>query len=580
MSLTRLLQPAITRLPGRSTSHIHLAYKRGFADKPQQPSPIRHDPDLNASPESVQNEFIHHTMFAFKNLGRIFAYVGYGTLIVGLVTATAFEGGHLWVERQMRTTPDEDAKRWGWEVEGWTGGERGGTSSSLGFFGRHAVRAAWFSLHNILPFGGAITIAQAHGAHGVGSLNVAPSDLESARLYLEEAMARVRDQDGKMRMDKVGSDLLERHAAVLERIGTRAALARAREDYLQIVSDSQDLDRFVHARLAVKIGDISERLGNVEAAFTWWTRGISLTSGSPYISAPTPARTTPSPPSTGDKFASVLWKWTQGTSSEEPPIPFIETQSSKYTLPIQPPSSAAAQRTLVTALLSISAHYSKRNQLKKAKLIQEYAISLINAMVLTLEVPSDAPEPQSPGQTLHHMYLLQRKSVLSLHHAEVTYSLSSAPILRAPSLTEPITDLLTAGSLSEVVAQVLTGTSSNFPDVPSKITPKPEQESGPKVPHPFASHSPLARVYRESPWLRTSAQSVLRDARRTAVEAWDLCGVLYGEIRGGEIKALESFERALSWAEEPGMEGKFFSGTAVDAWESLWERYMEARGRV
>ena len=571
MSLTRcpVLQLAITCLPGRSTSRIHLTRKRGFSDKPQ-PSPVRYEPDPNASPENVQNEFIHHTMFAFRNLGKIFAYVGYGTLIVGLVTATAFEGGHLWVEHQMRITPDEDAKHWGWEVESWTGGDGGGTSPALGFFGRHAVRAAWFSLHNSSPFGGTTTISQAHGAHGVGNLNVAPSDLESARLYLEEAMTCVRGQDRRVHVDKEGSDLLERHAAVLERIGTRAALARAREDYLQIVNDDQEADRLTQARLAVKIGDISERLGNVEAAVIWWTRGISLTSD---ISAP--ARVMPlSPSSTGVKFTSVLGKWMRGTSSEESSSsPFIETKSSKFALPTRPPSSAVGQRTLVAALLSVSAHYSKVNQLKKAKLIQEYAISLIDAMVPTPEIPSVPRERQSAGQTMHHMYLLQRKSVLALHHAEVTYSL-------ATSITEPVMDLLTAASLSEVVAQVLTETSSLPTEVLTGVSPRLVQESIPKVPHPVASHAPLASVYNESPWLQAPARSMLRDARRTAVEAWDLCGVLYGDVRDGEMKALGCFERALGWAEEPGVGGKLLGGTAVDAWQSLWERYMEARERV
>ncbi|KAF8499913.1 hypothetical protein JB92DRAFT_2980760 [Gautieria morchelliformis] len=583
MPLTRCystLPFAITRFPARTTAYIHLAPKRSLSNK-SQPSPVRYEPDPDASPENVQNEFIQHTTFAFKNLGKMLAYVGYGTLIVGLVTATAYEGGHLWIERKMHITPDEDAKRWGWEVEGWTGGDGGGTSPALGFVGRHAVRAAWFSLYYDSPFGGVTTISQANGANGMGNLNVAPSDLESARIYLEEAMARVRDQHGRVRMDTVGSDLLERHAAVLERIGTRAALARAREEYLQIFDDGRDA-RFSKARFAVKIGDISERLGNVEAALTWWTRGITLATDDNFLEISTPTRVTPPSPSpTGGIFTSALWKWTMSPPEEASSSPLIETKSSKVALPNRPPSSPAAQRTLVAALLSISAHYSKINQLKEAKLIQEYAISLIDAMApMPMASSYVSRAVQSAGQSLHHMYLLQRKSVFALHHAEVTYSLAPSSVLwKARPLTEPVMDLLTAASSSEIVAQVLTGTSSLPSDAPYGGSSQPATER-PKVPHPAASHAPLASAYGESLWLRPSARSVLRDARRTAVEAWDLCGVLYKEIDRGELKAVECFERALGWAEEPRSEGERLGATTVDAWQFLWERYMEARGTV
>jgi tetratricopeptide (TPR) repeat protein len=569
----------VTRLHIRSTTCISLQRGRGFSNRPQPP-PVRYEPDPDASPENVQNEFIGHTLFAFRNLGRIVAFVGYGALLVGLVTATAYEGGHLWIEGQMRIPADEDAKQWGWEPEGWTGGENGGTSSSLGFVGRHAVRAAWFSLHNTLPFGGTTTISQADGGRGLGSLNVTGSDLESARMYLEKAIACVHDQDGRVRMDRVGSELLERHAAVLERIGTRVALSRAREEYLQILVDGREARRLSQARLAVKIGDISERLGNNEAALTWWNRGIDLTSddvsSNPSV---TPHVRPPSPTLTHGNITSTFWKWTQKTPSEDTSSsPCIEMKPSELTLPIRPPSSPEAQRTLVAAILSISAHYSKTNQLKEAKGIQEYAISLIDGMVPMPETSSSAlsVELQSPGQILHQMYLLQRKSILALHHAEVTYSILSSSSRRKAVPTRPLTDLVTAASLSEIVAQVLTDTSL-LPDMSPSASSKSVSGSGTNVPHPVASHALLAMTYRQSPWLHTQAQSVLRDARRTAVEAWDLCGVLYGEVKNGQKKALECYERALGWAEaEEGLPRM----TSVDAWQSLWDRYTDARRRV
>ena len=55
------------------------------------------------------------------------------------------------------------------------------------------------------------------------------SGLESVSLYSEEAMACMHNQDGRLRMDKIG--FTEATCCMLERcIGARVALNRARED--------------------------------------------------------------------------------------------------------------------------------------------------------------------------------------------------------------------------------------------------------------------------------------------------------------------------------------------------------------
>ncbi|KAF8582694.1 hypothetical protein K439DRAFT_1413122 [Ramaria rubella] len=537
-------QLIVNRVSFRPASNTYLR-SRAFADSPRT-SPTRYEPDPESegSAQNVQNDFIGHALFAFRNVGKILAFVGYGTLIIGCVTAVAFEGGHFWIERQMRLDADEDAERWGWEAESWTGGPAGGTSPALGVYGRHVLRAAWYTLQNSSRLGITTTISQDKGGRGAGSLNVAGSYLDLARMYLEAAMDRVRDHDGRLPSDKVGLDLLERHGAILERIGTRAALSRARADYLQIL-DGRGGERLAQARFAVKLGDVSERLGENEAALTWWATGSSHRENGPSAAPP-------------DK--------------ELPTFLSID-------LPTQPPASPAAQRTLVAALVSLSAYYSKRKLLVEAKHVQESAMSLIDDMVPTHEVSASSlasRKPRSPGQTLHYMHLMQRKSVLAVHHAEVSYSMATPSVLADPSpLLGPLTDLLTAASSSELVAQQLTGMSLSRGDVTSELSPKTATASPRKVTQSPASSAGLASAYRESRWLRTLAGGILRDARTTAAEAWDLSGVLYGEIKGEDAKALECYERALGWAGGPTE-----SVGAGSAWHSLWERYVEAREKI
>lgn len=548
-------------------------HRRGYVHR-QQSSPTRYEPDPEPSAENVQNAFVGHALSAFNNLRKVFVYAGYGTIVLALVTATAFEGAHFWIERQMRAVHDEDAEQWGWQPESWTGSDADGTSPALGFFGRHAVRAAWFSQRYGTCLGGTTAISQVHGSRDTGSLNVVESSLESTRVYLETAMMRVRDEHGRVRDDRVGLDLLERHAAVLERIGSREALVNARDEYRQVFQGSSGR-RIAEARLAVKLGDLSERLGDSEDALSWWAQGIQLTKDCVSMNAAS-AGSQSQPAAQGTVTSAILaWTRSKDHGSSDP-----ESILDKLILPAHPPSDPAAQRTLAAAMLSLSAYYSKRKLLSAAKYVQERAISLIEAMVPTLDA-SVAPVAQSPGQTLHQLYLLHRKSVLAIHHGEVTFSLASDSIQRgAPPFAAPLTELVIAASSSEVVAQVLTGLSLSHPDIPSSYLRSNEKSTAvTRVLPPPSPNAALLPMFQDSA-LSATAGSLLRDARLTAVEAWDLCGVLYSDWGKEEtgIKALECFERALGWAGEPGNGSR--NGMGVNAWQSLWERFVEARRKV
>ncbi|KIJ44356.1 hypothetical protein M422DRAFT_252359 [Sphaerobolus stellatus SS14] len=514
----------------------------------------------------IQEQFSADALRAFRNLGKILAWTGYGAIITGLITVIGFEGGHMWIERQMRIQTDEDAKRWGWEPEGWTGGEKGGTSSSLGLFGRHAVRAAWFALHYSTPAGSSAAISYASDGTTPGALNLTNRDLQNALVYLQNTLSRLRMEDGKLRPDKVTLDLLERHASVLERIGTRAALVRAMEDYV-LIHEGRDKEPLAQAQIAVKLGNLSERLGDGDAALAWWIRGIKLIEDKPnkqpQAGAPDGSGLSTVPPAvTG--LASKLRKGIQSAYSDTSPEALTE-------IPIRPPSSPLAQRTLVAALLGLSAYYSRRGELLQAKYIEERAIALIDVMV-----PTGTDISQSPGETLHRLYLLHRKSVLFIHHAEVTYSLRASS--RGRTSSDSLTDLMTATSLSERIAQVLTGKSSGIPESSSYLSQKPVTASPRDLVRPPAAKGDLTSNFEQSAALRPTAKGILRDAKLTAAEAWDLSGVLYRDDKDGKEKSAECFARALGWAGEPGLSGQ--DGMSLTGWEGLWKRYVEARERV
>ncbi|KAF8504041.1 hypothetical protein BU17DRAFT_58358 [Hysterangium stoloniferum] len=507
-------------------THVHVARVRGFADNQGSLPPVKPDPTPEyTSGRYIQDRFGGSAVSAFKNLGKIFAWVGYGTIVVGLVTITAYEGAHLWIENKMSIQPDGDAERWGWEPEAWSGGKFGGTSSALGLYGRHAARAAWFTLHYNSSLGGISSISPVHSGSHSGSLSVVDSDLHNARLYLESAIGCMKNQDGTLRLDKVVYDLLERHAAVLERIGTRAALVKARDDYILLFEGCSEAE-VSQAKFAVKLGNICNRLGDGASALAWWLQGINLTRDDKNIDKPTTtdART--------------------------------------------PPNSPTAQRTLVTALLALSAYYTREMRLQEAQEIEERAISLINAMI----PPTSASASQTAAQTLHYTYLTQRKSVFTLHHAEVTHAIRSHSVLKKhPPIKDTLTELSTAASISEQVARALT----EQPAFDSGILPGLSPDPVIGLVNPLASKVVIASSVAVSPSLRPVAQSLLRDARLTAAEAWDLSGVLYSEI--GDGKAMQCFERALVCAGEPAVAGNDQEGMSTKAWEALWGRYVKAK---
>ncbi|KAF7968267.1 hypothetical protein HWV62_31053, partial [Athelia sp. TMB] len=197
-----------------------------------------------------------------------------------------------------------------------------------------------------------------------------------------------------------------------------------------------------------------------------------------------------------------------------------------------------------------------------AKAVEESSLDLLRTVT-----PPQSQKLASAPEALHVLYILHRSSLLSIHLAEVLFG------LRSPTTTS-IQHLTNAANASERVALALTGLPSIHPDAPQS-----------QIPHPPASESPLMKIFTSAPSLNKPATSLLRDARRTAAEAWNLMGVLHEQAEGAKPeKALECYERALGWAgvsaDRPGAVADAGEGILETDWKVFWANYVRARDAV
>jgi hypothetical protein len=132
-----------------------------------------------------------------------------------------------------------------------------------------------------------------------------------------------------------------------------------------------------------------------------------------------------------------------------------------------------------------------------------------------------------------------------------------------------------AAQSSERVAFALAGLPTSHPKAP-----------GSKVPHPPSPDAPLLPESSKSISMKMSAKSLLRNARRSAVEVWNLFGTLH-ENKGdaNSLKtALDCYERALGWAgvATNGMGGGVKTGDGILEleWKVLCGNYSRVREAV
>jgi tetratricopeptide (TPR) repeat protein len=447
-----------------------------------------------------------------------YSFVGFS--ILGFTVGTAFEAAHQWVEhREMVLDRDQSISQWEWDMEAekWSGGSKGGTDTALGFYARHSVRAAWIALN--WGNGRSSPAVTSSTFNGFGP-HIVEIRLQRAHEFLRAAIgvADERAASGQLSSRAI-SELLIRHANVLERMGFPEALLESRSQLLRAWAGFDRIGNEA-ARIALKLGDISTRLGDSDGALSWWSRALSLAQGR-----------------NDDETTDII-----------PPL--LESV----------PKSPMAQRTLASTLVSLSAFYAKDGQLSRAQEIGESSLSILRSIS-----PSTSTTNNSLPQALHALYLLHRSSVLSIHLAEVLFALHHP-------VSGSIQYLQSAAISSERVALALTGLPQSHPDA-----------SLSQIPHPPASEVPLLQVYMSSNSMRRPASSLLRSARRTAAESWNLLGVL-SEDESPE-KALECYERALGWigvktdkVDGPG--GIHGEAVLEDEYNSIWKNYVKVRELV
>ncbi|KAG6890701.1 hypothetical protein C0995_005074 [Termitomyces sp. Mi166 len=213
------------------------------------------------------------------------------------------------------------------------------------------------------------------------------------------------------------------------------------------------------------------------------------------------------------------------------------------------PPSPRAQRILATTLVTLSAFYAQTGKLNQAQALEEAALTTLR----TVPIPTPLTSA-SPPHALHALYLLHRSSLISVHLAEVLNA-------RGKPLALSIQYLTSAAESSERVARELTGKSSSENPAPLKDT----------VPSP---------AYTDSRSMKKPALALLRDARRTTAEAWNLIGILNETQAKNLPAALQCYERAVQWAGTTNQTShimKPHEGILESEWTSIWNNYNRAK---
>ncbi|KAK1923666.1 hypothetical protein DB88DRAFT_464828 [Papiliotrema laurentii] len=465
-----------------------------------------------------------------------------GVTVVGVGTV-AFEGLHQYIETGPLSIPSRGNDEYGWEdeVQGWTGGPKGGTDPRLGWKARHAIRAAW-----MCQSWGAGDASVSSGRQGFfepdyfavrGMIGVDPTIVrpdrgyEMANAFLTAALDAARakglvfppalsvlrtpgpptsqsasaghSNTSATQGDPAVVDLLLLKAGALERMGSSDSLSHAKEIYEQVVSaihsDADPIHEARIMRLAGKVGSLCARMGDGDEALAWWGWGLSR------VGLELPSKTT--------EVKAELRSWF-GKS----PAP-VEQPTLPTSLP--PPILRATISLLTTA----STHLATRSHIAAASSLQTTALALLPA-----PRPIPRADPSTAGMILHHTWLEQRSALLTLHLASTTYAQG-----------RPAVNLATiASARADQVLEAI---------------------------------EPLPRVYTRA--LKPASQLLRRDALLTAAEASYTRALLLERQPEPPLELIaECFERSMTLsALESGK-------TEAKAMGSEWEKYYESFARV
>ncbi|KAG8846944.1 hypothetical protein FRC20_002836 [Serendipita sp. 405] len=405
-------------------------------------------------------------------------------------TIAGFTGLQIWLEHVGMAAGD--ATPWGWEAdsEDWTGGSRGGTDPTLGVLPRFALRSAWFFQHWIgeIPSSGR-SESPYFPTTLFGGADRGNQLAEQQIMWAMQYLVKVQKP--------IPPAVLLRHEEILEKLGTPAALNKAWNECLMLLSQAPR-GSLEAAKLSLKLGNLAARRGLDDGAIRLWEEALKLT-----------------------------------PSSISPGMTQTPTE-----IPVQ-------QRHLADVYVQLSSIYASNENMGAARVIQSRGSDLIASFL-------DAPpsESPSPEERLHYLYLLHRQGVLSLQHAEVELTMNS-------DTSSTLEIFRKAARRARVIVDALgTGAMVSKEDFfsPSKMG-NSEATAG----------TPISRTYSESKTLRIPGAALLRDARRTAMQAHLLEGALLeGMATAMEQKeqdesiraALQLYQAALAWAGTTVQQGK------------------------
>ncbi|KAF5373899.1 hypothetical protein D9758_000573 [Tetrapyrgos nigripes] len=464
--------------------------------------------------------FADSAVYPLSVARRFLKYSALGIVFLGSTTAVIFEGTHYWVEHVALKPSEEgdEVRKWEWNLEGerWST-PAGGTDPGLGFKGRHAVRAAWMAWNWDEEHSPAVVTSDAAEANPSlpGPRGAAVMDPRLVRTELSLRAAL---------------DVAERKAI---------------EGKLQPTTLPQLL--LLHASVLERMGLESSRRARSQYERAW----ASHPSGQ-INSARIANKLGDLDFRLGQNDSALSW-WYRAIqlsnitpdSTHSPPV---------FPVPESMPLSPCAQRTLLSTLTSVSAYYATTGQLNEARSLDEHSLNLIRSVRQPESFAS-----ASPPHALHALTLLQRSSVFSVHLAEVEYALKNRI---PPSLQW----LSVAAESSERVARALTG-------MPIGNSSKAGEN------HRTFMDKGILASYAQSASMKQPASSLLRDARRTVAESWNLMGIL-NEPKNLQT-ALECYERAVKWAGTMDGDGSERPGEGIldRDWQIIFGNYKRLKSK-
>ncbi|PWN35279.1 uncharacterized protein FA14DRAFT_160498 [Meira miltonrushii] len=379
----------------------------------------------------------------------------------------------------------KDDDKWGWKhdygEDEWVGKNKKGTDSRLGIRGRHQLRAAWIATF----WGGGVKpsnyVAGGAGMPEVGYMSQASSatqfhveeGLNSSEALLRAALETAEEKGIRLpdiaalragsastsglalpnqSIDKTAVMLEYRLASIRERLGTPGALRGALAGYTRLYDALAGLDatnksmkeeghisgqpvvrsdRLV--RLATKVGQLHELVGNRSEAEGWLNRAISLAGGGAIEeqNAQEPGG------SRKDLIKNEILAGGTGMLSRTP----VEVQEAKGTLqtksaassesdasaPVDTLPSPGLTRSLISSLLALSAFNaqpSDRNALERALQYQASALRLTRVEMGRSAIAG--PDKDDSGAQLHQLWITYHDGLACVHVGETMHGLQTS----------------------------------------------------------------------------------------------------------------------------------------------------------